>query len=330
MKERSQAEELIELAQRIRDRQLAVQGDEPNDSRWCAEYKDLGSTKTYKNILAGKLDGYDADRWLVAYRSVWNLIEADLASSRESDPVYEDLTTVTRLRVALVDVMSAKGNDRLVILQGPSGAGKTETLRLMQRRYGKRVLCAEANETWKDAPNAMINALLSLLDEPVHAGSSSSERMTKLIDALSKTRVLLFIDEAHHLGPRQLNLIKTIINRTPGEVVLAAMDTLWNKLEGQAYAECRQLIHNRLSERILLTRPERDDVEKIMKRRLGMNGDLGKAAALVATKAEIKGSLKFVTRVCRRALALSGGETPTLEDVAKAVGAVCQTMGVRS
>ncbi len=323
---KSQAVELVEIAQRIRDRQLAL---DVSDEKWVKEHRDLGSSKTYKNIIAGNLAGYDAERWLVSYRSAWNLIEAEMEASQGRDPIYDDLSTVTRLRVAVIDAMASKSNDRLVILQGPSGAGKTEALRLIAGKYGKRVLMLEANETWKDNVTALLNAILEKLEET--APASAADRMARVIKALAPSRVMIVIDEAHHLGPRQLNLIKSIINQTPGEVVLAALDTLWDKLESMAYAESRQLIHNRLSERVQITAPDKDDVEKILTRRLGINGADGKKAAEMVRKvAQVKGSLKFVTRVCRRSLLVSGGETPSLEDIAKAVGMVSQTMGVRS
>ena len=43
------------------------------------------------------------------------------------------------------------------------------------------------------------------------------------------------IDEAHHLGPHCLNTVKTLVNTTPGEFILVAIPTLWNKLQAHAY-----------------------------------------------------------------------------------------------
>lgn len=321
----NQAEELMGIAQRIRDRQLA---QDVSDEKWVGKHRDLGSSKTYKNILAGNMEGYSTERWLLAYRAALNQVEAEAKASQDRDPIYDDLSTVTRLRVAVIDAMNAKGNDRLIIVQGPSGAGKTESLHIVGGKFGRRVVLVEADETWKNE-NAFLCGLLLAMGESIPA--SGSERMLRLIDALNRSRVMIVIDEAHHLGPRQLNLIKSIINRSPGEVVLAALDTLWNKLETSAYAESRQLIHNRLLERIQITEPDREDIEKILARRLGLEkAEAVKASEMVHAAAKIKGSLKFATRVCRRALIDSGGDTPSIQDVAKAISMVSVNMGVRA
>lgn len=324
--EMTSGEMLVDVARRIRDRQAVC---DASDVEWCRRYRDLGSTKTYTRILAGKLEGYDVDRWLADYGRALNQVEADAQAEGERDPIYEDLSTVTRMRVAVLDAIGARNNDRLIVLQGPSGAGKTEALRCIAERFGKRVVLMEADETWKDSVNAFLVAILLRLGESVPA--SSAERMRSVIEALSASRVMLIIDEAHHLGPRQLNLVKSIINQTPGEVALAALDTLWLKLESTAYAESQQLIHNRLSERVQLSGPDVEDVRRILERRLGLETEEAQKAAVVVVRvARVKGSLKFVTRVCRRALATAGGERPGLEDVSRAVGTVSAMMGVRA
>ena len=45
------------------------------------------------------------------------------------------------------------------------------------------------------------------------------------------------VHNRHHLGPRPLNLIKTILNKTQTVIVLSAMDTLFRRLEMNAFEE---------------------------------------------------------------------------------------------
>lgn len=54
------------------------------------------------------------------------------------------------------------------------------------------------------------------------------------------------VDEAHHVGPRILNVVKSLVNMTPGEFVLMGTPPMWVKLNKQAYAEASQLYTNRL------------------------------------------------------------------------------------
>ena len=293
---KSQARELIELAGKIREWQTAR---EWSDTHLCAEF-DIGSTKTFNALREGRLEGYDTeDRWLPAYRQAWNLIEAR-GDGADEIPVYDDLTPAVRLRAALTEAMRERGTDRVIILEGDPGAGKTFAKESARNRFGARIVCAEAAQTWKESMNAMLADLLRALG--VQPPVSAAEKLEKLIERLNAQRRCVAIDEAHHMGPQGLNIVKTIVNRAPGEVLLMGLPVLLTRLELDAYQEARQIIHNRLSERITLTGAEPADVERLLARLGAIPPAAAKAAApQVARLATGRGLLKFAVRVARRA-----------------------------
>lgn len=288
------AGELVEIARAMHDWQTAR--DWP-DTRFCAEF-DVGSSKTYVALRDGKLDGYDVDRWLPAYRAAWAVIQLR-SNDGEDLPLFEDLTPVQRLRAAMTDAMRERGNDRLIILEGDPGSGKGRAVECMRQKFGSRIVVVEATETWRESLNCMLGDILVGLGiaPPVSVG----KRMEKVIERLQSQRRCLVIDEAHHMGPRGLNTVKTLINRTPGEIVLIGLPILLKRLEYDAYQEARQLIHNRLCERISLAVVEASDAEKMLVRLGGMEPAAARAAAgALARMAQDRGALKFVYRVARR------------------------------
>jgi DNA transposition AAA+ family ATPase len=316
------AQELMEIGSKIRtyqEKHRGVDGKATTDTQMCKDFAGLGSTRQYTRILAGDLEEVDVEANLKDYRAVWNLIEMLQESEADDDPLYDDLSTVNDLRKAVAEVMREKGLNRYVHMQGPQGSGKTTAARMLQAKYGARIVIAEATEIWKENMNAMLGGILLAMgtkEPPV----SVAEKFNKLIVDLNKSRICLVIDEAHHLGPKTINLVKSLLNQTPGEFVLLAMGTLWNKLESKAYAEAWQLTKNRLSERIRLEGVETVDVQKIVSRRLNLADEAAHKALVMA--ASQNGNLAFVKLVCRKAKKLAGRSDVTMETISKAMGMV--------
>lgn len=319
-----------ELKQRLKDVGAKVRGWQLerrlSDAELLRRYRGLGTDRTFGRIICGDLDELDVARWVNDYEAVWQCIQMDSEESTIEEPLYDDLYGVIELRRAVAEAMREQGTSRLVLVQGPTGCGKTTAARMLRARYGARVQICEADETWKESPPAMLGGILAVfgVDNPP---PSAAQRLMKLIKILKETRTCLVIDEAHHLGPRTLNLIKTIINQTPGEVVMLAMATLWKKLERESYEEARQLTQNRLCERIRLDTVEVADVEKIVKRRLGETlpaSIVQKAAESICDAVRQKGGgLSLVKLICRKARKLSGKDKSVgLEDVGKAIALV--------
>jgi len=296
--------ELTKLCGQIRDWQLA-RG--LSDNELCRRFQGLGSTKTYKRILEGDLSELDAERQLLNYEQVWNLIELESASTALDEPLYDDLPHVVAVRCAVADAFAETGNNRLVIVEGPSGSGKTTAARKLAEKWGRKVCLAEADETWKTSLSNMLGGVLRALGSKAIPNGSEARKLA-VIESLRASPVCLVIDEAHHLGQPTLNLVKTILNQTACQVVFLAIPTLLRRLESQAFEEARQLTKNRLCERVRLEGCEAGAVLKFLARRLGeLPAEDAKAfARTLAEHNASYGNWNFVNLVCRHARRLAG------------------------
>ncbi|WP_196300311.1 hypothetical protein, partial [Streptococcus pneumoniae] len=78
------------------------------------------------------------------------------------------------------------------------------------------------NGSLRNAANALLAAYNQTrnADLKPHAQLPMSTVETR-IAAIGKQQLILLFDEAHHLGPRGLNMIKSLINSCPKIVVVA-------------------------------------------------------------------------------------------------------------
>jgi DNA transposition AAA+ family ATPase len=314
-----EVQELQDLAGKVQEFQNARK---LSDAALAKMLPSIGSTKTYKRILGGDLKELDLENQLHGYRSAVAFIESMGEDDSQEEELYEDLYPVIHLRRAFFETTRERGIARVIFLLGPNGSGKSSARKLLIEKFGQRLITIEANVAWNDSPQAMLGALLAQFgkkDVPF------TDRLTIAIEQLSRSRRCLCIEEAHHLGPRCLNLVKTLINQTPAEVILIAIDTLWRKLETRAYEEATQLTGNRHADTIRLGSSVRDsDVRKLLERRIpSLNGDIKQAVRLVAEKANAGGMrhglYAFVREVCKKANEKAGKDDVTLEILVNAV-----------
>lgn len=300
-------------------------------ARLCREFPALGSDRTLRDLRDGKFEGYDLAAQLSQLRQATALAEelSDGQNGGGGERTLDNLMTVEAVRRACLTVMRSWGSNRVVVVQGPSGVGKTTALRIVAGRYGRRVAVLEASDAWGDKPAALLGAILRAIGHEGNLPASTVARLEAAQEKLGQVRTCVCIDEAHHLGPHCLNAVKTLVNTTPGEFVLLAIPTLWNKLESQSYMEARQLTTNRLSERLKLTLSLRDIARYFASVRPDAFPDGEKsaaardAAALVAPAAVGSGNMAFVRDVAVRlpgATAEDGSSTPlTKQQIADAI-----------
>lgn len=291
-------------------------------ARLCREFPALGSDRTFRALRDGATDGYNLPARLADLRGAWALIQ-ELGGGEETEPVYDSLGVVSELRRAVLSAMRSFGSDRVVIVQGQSGVGKSTALRLLSGRYGRRIAVTEACDAWGDRPNALLGAILRSIGYEGVLPHGPTARLEAVQDRLTISRTCVAIDEAHHLGPHCLNTIKTLVNTTPGEFVLVAIPTLWHKLESQAYMEARQLSTNRLSERVKLQLDQADVCEYLRLSRpeaFQKPASARRAATIILPSARQSGNMAFVRDVAR--LLPEHGEVSP-ETVASAVAEVC-------
>ena len=305
--------ELVETAAKI-----AAWGESHGMSRaqLVRNFTDLGSEKSFRDISAGQLEGYNAENQLTKYRAVYATME-ELANQGGEEQIFDDLGTVVKIRRAFLGVVKATGTNRVLIVQGESGVGKTTAVGLLRGKYGTgRISYVEASDVWADSPNAFLGAILRALGV-TELPAGRVQRLEEVQSRLSISRRCLVIDEAHHLGPHCLNTVKTLVNTTPGEFILVAIPTLWNKLQAHAYQEAKQIATNRLSERVKLTLDEADVRLYLAKRfKDASAADLKIAAKIIRPAALLSGNYAFVRDVARELTTLDA------EAVSRAVTAV--------
>lgn len=273
-----------------------------SDAAICKMFAGLGSTKTFKRILEGNFEQLDPDRQEHNYTSVAALIAADRASGRIEEPDYEDMRHVVAASLAVGDAIRAKDNGRLVILEGGIGAGKTTVMRCVQAKWPNTVTCLEADVTWTPSLHVTLTEILRGLLPIETAQRSSGDALRKVLEILAQRRRVVWIDEGHHLGLLGLHVVKTLINRSPTVIVIAAIPTLLRRLEQSQFEEARQLTLNRLSERVIIPPPAAAEIGTFLTRRaIKLEEKAARSGPeLLAQSAATRGNWKFVNLVARR------------------------------
>lgn len=310
------------------------------DTKLCQEISHLGSTKTYKRILDENdpLDELNLERQLTNYRAGIELINARRATDRPTELEYADFNNVLTTMNAVTRAIAEPSDsiDRLVIVQGFTGTGKDTAKRAMLKRWPKITLEIEADELWRHSVNVPLAEMLNALTirrrgEEGEDGQKQEFKMPNMPDArqallieeLRKRKLVLLINEAHRMGPRGLNLITTLINKTPSVIVLFCIPTLITRLVGSAYEEAVQLIGNRLNEAVTLPTPAPEEILEMCERRGVKFADAQASDAAgkrIATEAPRYGNWAFVKQVVRECRAKGNGKL-TLEQFTAAMSA---------
>ncbi len=268
--ETMEAKRLVALARKIQEWQKAKQ---LSTEGLVKQVPQVGSSKTFTRILVEDLKELDLEKQLANYEAAVAWIESIGDEKAEEEELYDDLGPALALKRAFLETKKENGNARVIFVLGPSGSGKTSARRTLCTRYGSRLALVEANVAWNDSPGAMLGEILRCLGVR-NVPTMGVERLHKVTELLNDTRRCLIIEEGHHLGPKCLNLVKTLVNETPGEFIIIAIDTLWAKLETKAYEEAKQLTGNRLADRVNLGKEMRPrDVRLLVERRTGLTDE---------------------------------------------------------
>lgn len=317
--------ELIDLARKVKTWQELQPG--LSNNKLLERFPGLGSTKTYTAISLGKTADYDIEKQLVAFRGVWQQVNEE-APEAQQEVFFDDLGTVNKVRLAALEARTCGDNTRFVLVEGDTGSGKTKTLEGLAAKY-KETVMIEASAAWKDSPNALLTELALALGDGKGL-ASQAQRLRECKALLLKTRRIICIDEGHEMGPKCLNTLRTLINASQCVFVVAAMHTLWERLEKRdAYQEARQLTGNRLQRRVKLHKVSEIDVKRLLHHLAGIDGDpvekdaagtslLTRAARHIIPDCSRHGNLKLVTRVARTARRLAADSPVTIEHIVAA------------
>lgn len=304
--------QLRETAEKIETHRLALR-PQPSQNQWVREWSGLGSQKAYSKILNGDFEQISVSVKLGHYRGVLAALGA-MVKSRGEEELYDDLAGAQEGVLNTLRLMHHYGKDRLILVKGGNGSGKTSMLSVIRRAVGGGAIhIAEANDFWKSEKEALQDLLIALGtgEKKLEELKTNGDRLKELLDVLHRQgRVILAIDEAHHCTGRILNLIKTLINRTEVLVIMAGMDTLLQKLRSSASEESKQLFQNRLFCALRLNPPDSAGVRLFLNRRLGVEGKWRESTCVEIAKSSINGGAwSFLRRVVDQ-LATSGETNP--------------------
>jgi hypothetical protein len=306
-----------------------------SDVALCRKVSQLGSTKTYKRILDANdpLDELNLARQLVNYSGAVEYIKSLRASERPPEPEYDDFANVVDSLAAVARAMQEDSIARFVVIQGENGTGKDAVLRALTARWGKVLLPVEASELWRESLSVPLADIIASLNVRRQRDGETSEsfkvpmhphaRLLLILEELAKRKLILCVNEGHHMGPRALNLLKTIINKTGTVVVMECVPKLLTRLVNSNYEEAIQLFGNRLCERVNLDSPRPDEIELLFERRglvFAEPKDGPVAAGLVGGEAPQFGNWRYVVQVCREARDTAAGKPVTLDQFSSAVG----------
>jgi hypothetical protein len=328
--------QLRALAQQVRNYQLERDW---SDAKLCKEVAHVGSTKTYKRILDAEdeLDELNVETQLRNYQAAVEFITALRTKDRPAEPEYEDFANIMNVRAAVGRALLEDEDcvARLVIVEGNTATGKDAVRRNLQKVWPNITVVVEANELWRDSlavpARAIYNAvgIVKQKDKETKEAPKPprypAEIIGEVIASLRERKLVLIINEAHHLGPRGLNMVKTLLNQTPTVIVLECIPALLTRLLSGSYEEAIQLTGNRLCERVYLAPPPADEILLMLERRGVKFADVeakNTAAKTLAEEAPNFGNWRYVTQVTRKLVDASKRAPVTLKSLSLAASEV--------
>lgn len=293
-----------------------------SDAQTQREIPQIGSTKTYKRILDDQdpLDELNVANQVANYKRACDYIELRRKDDKVAEQEFDDFANITDSMAAVSRALVEDSIARFVAIQGENGCGKDAVKNALLRRWGNITLAIEANDFWS---NSLVGFMGALLTEYNRARSADLKpkpypmaTFEMLVDQIRDQRLVLFVNEAHHIGPRGLNILKSLINRCPRLVIVAAfIPKLLRDLAQAHYQEALQLFGNRLAERVALSSPQADEIMLLLERR-GVKFDSAATEKQAATELKEEapqfGNWRYVGQFAREARRQCKGQPMTL------------------
>jgi hypothetical protein len=282
---------LRELAQEVRAYQLTQKWA---DAALVREISHVGSSKTYKRILDphDDLDQLNLENQLRNFEAAIETIKIRRLKDKGPQDEYEDFDNIDSGLEAVSRAAEEDTIARFVVIEGETGTGKDAVKNAILRARPKTTIVVEASENWKESATTPLGSIIKAMDirrrrdevgDKFTIPNLPQARLDLIIEELGSRRMILVINEAHHMGPRAINLIKTIINSTKTAVVFLCVPALLHRLLKNSHEECIQLFGNRLCKRVRLKNPPPNEILQLLERR-GIRYDDAQTANLAAMR----------------------------------------------
>lgn len=132
-----------------------------------------------------------------------------------------------------------EGPNRLLIVVGPMGMGKTEIARYLVREHS--AIAVEGRPAWE---RSYIATLADFAEAIGCYGPwrSVAQAEAAVVEALRTTPRTLVIDEGNYFSVAGLNFLKLLLNRTRAVIVLLTLPPDFTRMLGEKSHETRQLV----------------------------------------------------------------------------------------
>lgn len=212
-----------------------------SDADFARSIKFAYSGSVWAKIKNGKFHGR-------VPRAVWALDEVMkyLAQGHEVG-VSGDVVVFDHIADAEAAVLLAKHSEdehRIVMIAGASGAGKSQTLKFLNGKFGGDML--HAHPSWAASYMSCVSefaAGIGLTDE----FRSVRRAEHAIVRDLAERPRLVCVDEANYFNRDGLNLLKTIANETKAYLAIATLPDDLRRLNATHNHETRQVIRRVIS-----------------------------------------------------------------------------------
>ncbi|MDR2981882.1 MAG: ATP-binding protein [Puniceicoccales bacterium] len=215
-----------------------------NDTKFVARYsrhlKTVDSwSRTLKRRDAERLTKNNIPKWTETLRK----LVAEIDGASEMEVVYESLP-ILRCAEQLYERLQGANNDRRVAwLIGPTGIGKSMSMRYLKRHNPRDTAYTKVTPLWKDNKRSIARGLATAIGTTTEHGSSAT--LDHVIEHLKGAPLTLLLDEVHEGGVLLFKIIKTLVDETPVRVMLSTWPTSYRRLvngSSEALSEAQQLL----------------------------------------------------------------------------------------
>lgn len=187
----------------------------------------------------------------------------------------------------------------IAVIAGGAGIGKTTAA----RQYG-----STNPNVWlatMDPASSGVATMLAELAETIGVVERSAAKLPRAIGRQVAGREgLIIVDEAQHLQPVALDMLRSLYDRYAVGIALVGNETVYARLEGEGRKASFAQLFSRLGMRVTQARPKADDMCALIKAWGVVDAEEARLLKAIARK---PGGLRAMTKVLQLATMLAAG-----------------------